>query len=231
VNTEQTAALREPFAPEQIGKLPRKGTAGLDYVGHAAVTDRLLSVDPEWSWEPVAFSHEGDPLICRRENDAVMWIRLTVCDVTRLGVGIVAASAFELEKQLISDALRNAAMRFGVALDLWSKESLPEHHDPGPVVLGTLIEDVKAGIAALASEDAAAFRAWKDDQGFPWPWPMDACNAMLRELDKLSEAAAFARVGTETDPAQGTGSMAGEASGMSPQTPEAPAELDGTEPF
>ena len=38
--------------------------------------------------------------------------------------------AFEVHKQLISDALRNAAMRFGVALDLWSKEDLHGAQSP-----------------------------------------------------------------------------------------------------
>lgn len=123
MNPEQAAQLRAPFPKEQIGKLPRAGTM-LSYVGHSAVTDRLLAVDPEWSWEPLAFAEDGTPLITSRGNDAVMWIRMTVAGMTRLGVGIAPAKSFELEKQLISDAIRNAAMRFGVALDLWSKEDL-----------------------------------------------------------------------------------------------------------
>src|SRR5699024_2940083 len=48
MNKEQTMALRRPFPPESVGRLP-KGGVMLDYVGHAAVTDRLLTVDPEWS--------------------------------------------------------------------------------------------------------------------------------------------------------------------------------------
>lgn len=132
MNTDQAAALREPFPASQIGKLPRAGIQ-LDYVGHAAVTDRLLQVDPEWSWEPVAFDGEGAPLVKYDGQNAVMWIRLTVCGVTRLGVGIASLKAFELEKQLISDALRNAAMRFGVALDLWSRQDL---HDQDGEIAG-----------------------------------------------------------------------------------------------
>jgi len=123
VTPEQAQALRRPFSASAIGKLPRAGIQ-LDYVGHAAVTDRLLEVDPAWTWEPMALAADGTPYWSQQGNDAVMWIRLTVAGVTRLGVGIVAAGAFELEKQLISDAVRNAAMRFGVALDLWSKEDL-----------------------------------------------------------------------------------------------------------
>lgn len=131
--------LREPFKPEQIGKLPRatkkdatKGNCRecgkwhglpavhLDYVGHAGVVDRLLEVDPTWTWEPLAYGPDGLPVI---KNNA-MWIKLTVLGVTRIGVGTVEGGKVEFEKQLISDALRNASMRFGVALDLWSKEDL-----------------------------------------------------------------------------------------------------------
>jgi hypothetical protein len=96
----------------------------LDFVGHAAVTDRLLRVDPEWTWEPVAFDEGGAPLIRMSGGEASMWIWLNVCGVSRLGVGTASSDTSELPKQLISDALRNAAMRFGVALDLWSKEDL-----------------------------------------------------------------------------------------------------------
>jgi hypothetical protein len=185
MNEEAAKQLRAPFPDSAIGKLPRKGTAGLDYVGHAAVTDRLLAVDPEWSWEPVAFSPDGDPLIVRRDNDAVLWLRLTVAGVTRYGVGIVQGNAFELEKQLISDALRNAAMRFGVALDLWSKEPIIEPPPLPPPVDRALIDRVKERVGALA--DPAEFNQWKDDQGFPWPWTVNACEAMLAELDRIEE--------------------------------------------
>src|SRR5690349_20101923 len=115
--------LREPFPPEQIGTIP-KGGVNLSYVGHAAVTDRLLQVDPEWTWEPLGVDIHGRPLV--DENLGGMqgepyglWIKLTVCGVTRPGYG-----GGKNAKECISDAIRNAAMRFGVALDLWSKEDL-----------------------------------------------------------------------------------------------------------
>ena len=119
MNKEQAKALREPFPAEVIGKLPKAGVL-LDYVGHAATTDRLLQVDPEWTWEPFALDHQGLPAVDERGN---LWIRLTVCGVTRIGVG-----DGKNPKELISDALRNGAMRFGVALDLWSKEDLSAVH-------------------------------------------------------------------------------------------------------
>jgi len=115
--------LREPFPPECYGKL-RKGGAELDYVGHAAVTDRLLTVDPLWNWEPLAVGADGLPAIRRDSKVAALWIKLTVLGKTVLGVGTCELGKGEVEKELIGDALRNAAMRFGVALDLWSKAEL-----------------------------------------------------------------------------------------------------------
>ena len=116
------AKLREPFPASQIGKLPR-GNVELDYCGHGAVTSRLLDVDPEWNWEPVATLEDGRPAfdLDDRGQPVGLWIRLTVCGVTRVGFGNCRSGQFDAEKVLIGDALRNAAMRFGVALDLWVK--------------------------------------------------------------------------------------------------------------
>lgn len=101
----------------------------LDYVGHAAVTSRLLEVDPLWNWEPVAVDADGFPKFELDTNGKKvgLWIRLTICGVTRLGFGSVAEAVQDAEKQLIGDAIRNAAMRFGVALDLWIKQKEEEH--------------------------------------------------------------------------------------------------------
>lgn len=117
MNAEKATLLRKPFPPESIGQLP-KGGVMLDYAGHAAVTDRLLMVDPTWSWEPMALDQFGSPMTDKEGN---LWIRLTICGVTRLGVGDGKSM-----KERVGDAIRNAAMRFGVALDLWAKENLVE---------------------------------------------------------------------------------------------------------
>lgn len=109
------AQLRKPFPKEVVGKLPRGGIQ-LDFVGHAAVTDRLLTVDPQWSWEPLAVNEHGLPVLDDKNG---LWIKLTIGGVTRIGYGDGPDN-----KQRIGDAIRNAAMRFGVALDLWTKDEL-----------------------------------------------------------------------------------------------------------
>lgn len=120
MNKEQAQALRAPFPKSAIGKIPKAGMQ-LDYVGHAAVTSRLLEVDPEWSWEPFSVDEQGLPAL---DYAGGLWIRLTVGGVTRIGYGQVDDKSGDKMKKTVSDALRNAAMRFGVALDLWSKEEI-----------------------------------------------------------------------------------------------------------
>lgn len=142
-------ALRAPFPANQISKLPKetkkqaddrkanmnlgvrcqqcgqwhhKDAVHLDYVGHAALTDRLLDVDPMWNWEPVGFDATGQPAF---DKVGGMWIRLTVAGMTRIGYGNAdGKSGGDAVKEVIGDALRNAAMRFGAALDLWHKGDL-----------------------------------------------------------------------------------------------------------
>ena len=124
MNEEQAKKLREKFPSSAIGQLPRGGVM-LDYVGHAATTDRLLQVDPEWSWEPFSLDERGLPAL---DSEGNLWIKLTVCGVTRPGVGDGKTA-----KERIGDAIRNAAMRFGVALDLWAKEDLQSQDGDAPV--------------------------------------------------------------------------------------------------
>lgn len=113
--------MLEPFAPNEINQIP-KGGLKLDYVGHAALTKRLLETDLEWSWEPFAIGEDGLPKLDERGG---LWIRLTVCGITRIGYGDSGNSrGTQAVKEAIGDALRNAGMRFGAALDLWHKGDL-----------------------------------------------------------------------------------------------------------
>jgi len=111
--------------PSIVGKLPKGGTT-LDFVGHAEITRILLEIDTNWSWEPVAWTEAGRPAITEVNGTAVMWGRLTVLGQSRLGVGSARADKGDLDKELIGDFLRNAAMRFGISLSLWSKTEWDE---------------------------------------------------------------------------------------------------------
>lgn len=129
VKTEGLELLRKPFPEHQISVFPRNAgsRSGLSYVGHAALTDRLLDADIGWTWEPVSVDEFGAPML---DADGGMWIRLTVCGVTRLGYGDAQGkTGSNATKERIGDALRNAAMRFGAALDLWHKGELHVEDD------------------------------------------------------------------------------------------------------
>jgi hypothetical protein len=123
---ENTEALRNVLLkygvpdPKIVGKLP-KGGRQLDFVGHADVTKFLLEIDPNWSWVPIQWDN-GRPAIHVENGIATMWGELRVLGQARLGVGSVEAKKPDLDKELVSDFLRNAAMRFGICLSLWTKQ-------------------------------------------------------------------------------------------------------------
>ena len=193
--------LREPFPTHQISKLP-KGTKAqnecnanekinckvcggwhhpriihLDYVGHAALTDRLLDCDPIWNWEPFSIDANGQPIL----KDGGMWIRLTVCGVTRIGFGDAQGkTGANAIKETIGDALRNAAMRFGAALDLWHKGELHiEEIDP-------LYEE-----SLKASKNRAEFeRAYKSIPDDLKPQFAELAKEIGAKYPKLTEVAA-----------------------------------------
>lgn len=203
--------LRQAFPEHQISKLPKetraqiderksnrsvmlwnckvcgghhhKDAVHLDYVGHAALTDRLLDADITWSWEPVAFNADGLPAFDRNGG---LWIKLTVDGVTRLGYGSAdGKSGGDAVKEIIGDALRNAAMRFGAALDLWHKGDLHVEDDAEPVEqpvsqqaadfskLAMLIKATGADVGAICK----AAKVSNTDELSP--------NQMAKVIDKL----------------------------------------------
>jgi hypothetical protein len=123
---DDAVALREPF-PADVIEYKHMFNRDVPYINHARVTDRLIAVDPCWTWEPMSVDERGAP---KADVHGGFWIRLTILGVTRIGYGcpeLQQAKGGDAIKSAISDAIKNAAMRFGVALDLWGGgESLPE---------------------------------------------------------------------------------------------------------
>lgn len=162
---EQRTLLTQPFPAEYIQTVPKAGR-NLQYVSHGRVTERLNDVDPEWTWEPLGYKDDGTPAITKSGRFVNLWIKLTVLGVTRIGVGTVELdnngnSSHDISKELISDALRNAAMRFGVGLHLWLNDvgerapvqnapSAPQNAPaaPQPASLGDRIAQVAPAPAA-----------------------------------------------------------------------------------
>lgn len=191
MDADTAKQLRAPFPADAIGKLPRVtckacsdsrqkhcdrhqrakcrdcgnyiSTAHihLDYAGHAAVTDRLIAVDPTWTWEPVAFGEDGLPVLDRNGG---LWIRLTVAGVTRLGYGDAEGKAGpSAVKEAIGDALRNGAMRFGVGLDLWHKDGPLVQHDDDPAPAAPSGPSTRAGTGDPTQARAALAHACEEN--------------------------------------------------------------------
>ena len=211
------ALLRIPFPAHHISKLPKPTKAQteavradykaghrckicgswhhpdvvhLDYVGHAALTDRLLDADPMWSWEPVA-SRDGLPAF---DGSGGLWINLTVCGVTRLGYGHAATKPGidpgAREKEVIGDALRNAAMRFGAALDLWHKGDLhiAEEGDAGPDAQTAPSAATVTTLANRADRFVASLNAAADGPALEKAWALGSglcADLDMKDPDKL----------------------------------------------
>jgi hypothetical protein len=138
--------LRTPH-PSLVETKPKGGT-NLSYVGHAAVTEMLLRHDPLWHWEPVGSDLNRSPIVDRNADGRPigMWIRLWIFDQSRIGYGSVEPNDRrtdgDLIKEIIGDGIRNAAMRFGVALNLWSKNDL-ESAAPAPSANDAVLAQAK----------------------------------------------------------------------------------------
>lgn len=160
----------------------------LSYVGHAGITTRLNEAAGAdgWSWEPAHVDVPTDkmPLLDAavsagnldlvkylidtfgepRLRDGGMWIKLTIHGVTKLGFGDAGYKKLDgsdpnATKELIGDAIRNAAMRFGVGTYLWSKSdkakaTLEQGHKPEPVDPEELVASVAAALEHNDPENA-----------------------------------------------------------------------------
>jgi hypothetical protein len=127
--TDPRKKLREPFPADKIKTKPGRGKDGrpMSFISHGLITERLNEVDPEWeSIITQVYTSTGPDgrLHCEGVSLAV-----TVLGKTHEEVGgPQRQDGFTNEvKNAASDALKRAAMRFGVALEMW--ESLVDAED------------------------------------------------------------------------------------------------------
>ena len=165
--------------PKIVGKLP-KGGMQLDFVGHADVTKMLIEIDPEWTWEPTAFDANGLPAYRVENGMAHMAGWLTILGVRRLGIGSVMHNKPDLLKELISDFIRNASMRFGVCLSLWTKQEwddvshTPTTSAPKPAPVAK-VEPAKPSDPLVSMDNIKRF--------------VDACKAAGLHHEKIAKSA------------------------------------------
>ena len=123
LNNPLLRAVLEEYAspdPKIVGTIPRNGV-NLSYVSHSEITRILISVDAMWSWEPIEWIN-GRPAIHIENGMATMWGKMTLLGKSMICVGSARADKADYEKELIGDLLRNGSMRYGIALNLWSKQ-------------------------------------------------------------------------------------------------------------
>lgn len=190
----------------------------LDYLGHADTTEALLKIDPFWNWRPAAIDpNTGGPVIRAAAGKAgmvAMWAYLTVLGVERLCVGTAQSSKEELEKELIGDMIRNGALRFGVAVRLWSKADHAEVADtPDDPILSPErqarveraradIDDARAQTTTTAptSEAGALVADGTIDADSPAGRLIAAASAGPKRAKAVRAARAFAQEQGDTPP-------------------------------
>ncbi|MET7713760.1 hypothetical protein [Streptomyces sp. NPDC005407] len=128
----------------------------LKYIGHAEATNRLLNVDPFWDWKPLALDQNSLP---QYDGHRGLWIRLTVCGVTRIGYGdATGKDGANAVKEIIGDAIRNAGMRFGMALNLWTSSDL-QVLEPGVELAPELAAELGGPTRERKTDNQAAARS------------------------------------------------------------------------
>lgn len=112
-------ALEKPFPADKVKTKTGQGGRKMSYISHGLITERLNDTDPSWLSRHVATHAYTGPdgmLHC-----AGVEIEVTIGGVSRVEAGgPQRQDGFANEiKNAYSDALKRAAMRFGVALGMW----------------------------------------------------------------------------------------------------------------
>lgn len=198
--------------PEMVQTID-KGKFKADAVGHADVTEIILDHDPEWELEAAGVDEHGTPVITKDpDGNLVFWAYLTIHGKRRLCVGTCKPGAPDIMKELLGDAIRNGAMRFGVAITLWSKTERAQTSSTGSST-STARAESRGGAAGRTGpaapsgeepkwqkvlaivkqqrstdEELAQFRAWLEEKKIPNDFAKmsDAqLNEVLAEVDPL----------------------------------------------
>lgn len=131
------AVLQREFEPHQIQHRPGQGRSQLSYVSHGLVTERLTEADPAWRSDVVEVHKDTDAQ--GRQHCVGVTLTLTLRfpesgPVSRTETGAPQRmSDFATEVKVAqSDALKRAAMRFGVGLSMWEKLIDSQIDEDGP---------------------------------------------------------------------------------------------------
>lgn len=158
------SACERYWTPDQglVSKIKRNSGLALDYVDHATVTRMLIDVDPLWTWHPMGTDMNGAPIVDCDDagNPRALWIYLEVHGKRIPAVGTIerpgAKNYGDTLKELIGDALRNGALRFGICGSLWARSNWDDATaEPEPE---TPQQHVARMCMSLAPDDRAALK-------------------------------------------------------------------------
>ena len=131
-----------------------------------------------------------------------LWIRLSILGVTCIGYGASEPhqKGADAIKTAISDAIKNAAMRFGVALDLWMTEvpetslavvrsipSPPMDQDPWALESTSRIEINQDILAGSCEHGERQYKAAKDGKWAAYfcPEKAEGCQPLDAKTGKI----------------------------------------------
>jgi hypothetical protein len=161
---EALPLLRRPFTPEAVkwkvqNVFPAaSGCIIVAYIDARLVVERLNTVVAD-AWEEEYHQASGD----------TAWCFLTVFDRTHRDIG--KATGFEKEKAVISDALKRAAVKFGVGVSVYALPQVTLYNDGKHNWIKERGKDAKKSLV-LTDEGRAGLRdryrdGWLPDTGIP----------------------------------------------------------------
>lgn len=168
-------ALSEPFAPDQIKQRPGRGGKSYSYIDARDVENRLDTVvGPEhWTDDYALFDPSEKSVLCR----------LTVFGVTKSGIGYPNSdNDEEPEKAAESDALKRAAVKFGVGRHLYSDAKAAGTPRRDPSATHDLRQNPTAPPKANPNKPPSdaqinAIKKMADKLGIPAPSPASSAAA------------------------------------------------------
>lgn len=185
--TNTLRALKQQVDPNFIktreGWTDRQGnTHMVEYVEWHTVADILDRIAPTWQHAVRNVVQLGDI--------AVVTAAITIDGVTREGVGTGTAESEMGIKKAEHDALKRAAVKFGIARELYQRESEVIERQGGAAQPGTMPRDPLAKSMAdlVTPKQLGMIRALAREAGVD---PEEECQSVLRcKTDELSKRAA-----------------------------------------
>ncbi len=112
---DQVARFKSALTPDLVKRRPGPGGKMLDYIEWVTAADMLDEIAPDWSHQIKSIQIFGEG----SKAQVAVIVALTVSGVTREGVGVDWLADEQGIKSAEHDALKRAAVKFGIGRDLY----------------------------------------------------------------------------------------------------------------